>query len=477
MASDLLISGAFDAAWYLSRYPDAQGSSEAALDHYLTSSSAEGRFPNPIFDSRWYLAKYADVREAGTNPLLHYLQDGAREGREPNAWFNTAFYLGQVHDESASANAMLHYLKAGGAAGLKTSPSLDLVSYASGYPDLKQKKVTPLAHFLHDPDVVTEGWLSPCTGSWVAGWACRRIGPAVKLTVLVNGVSVGEVTPWISRPDVEKITGLPGKGYFFSFPRRLSSGDQVRIVDENLVDLHGSPTIYQIPSLNTLPGFLEARAAIADMYLKGSGLEIGAFTQPTDLPPDRQIEYFDRFPAEILRTHYDESWGRPLVEPKYHGNAESLDGVEPGKTFDFLIANHVIEHLEDPIRFLKEIARVLNPGGRALLVAPNKRFTFDQYREMTRFDHLVDDHLGGAKRNRRPHFIEWSATVDGVTGEAGALRAAQLEAEDFSIHFHVWDENTFLEFLMTAIRKFYLPFHLLFTLSANTEISVVLERE
>jgi len=210
--------------------------------------------------------------------------------------------------------------------------------------------------------------------------------------------------------------------------------------------------------------------------LHGAGLEIGAFTQPTDIPPDRTVEYYDRFPADVLRTFYDENCGRPLVEPKYHGNAEMLDGVDAGKSFDFLIANHVIEHLEDPIRFLKEIARVLKPGGRALLTAPNKRFSFDQNRELTRFDHLVDDHLGDVKRNRMRHYIEYTEKVEMMTGEAAARKAAQLEAENFSNHFHVWDENTFLEFLMTAVRKFYLPFLLLFTLSANGEISVVLER-
>ena len=142
----------------------------------------------------------------------------------------------------------------------------------------------------------------------------------------------------------------------------------------------------------------------------------------------------------------------------------------------FIIANHVIEHFEDPIGFLKALPRALNPGGRVLLIAPNKRFTFDQGRDLTPFDHLIDDHQGGAQRNRAPHYAEWVARVDGLIGEAAEARVKQLEEEDFSIHFHVWDENTFVNFVTMSIAKFDLPFGLLFAYNAHHEIAVVLEK-
>lgn len=39
-------------------------------------------------------------------------------------------------------------------------------------------------------------------------------------------------------------------------------------------------------------------------------------------------------------------------------------------TFDLVIANHVLEHIVDDARALKEIARVLVPGGKAILQTP-----------------------------------------------------------------------------------------------------------
>ena len=42
----------------------------------------------------------------------------------------------------------------------------------------------------------------------------------------------------------------------------------------------------------------------------------------------------------------------------------------PDATFDLVIANHVLEHVDDDLRAVREIRRVLRPGGRAILQTP-----------------------------------------------------------------------------------------------------------
>lgn len=42
----------------------------------------------------------------------------------------------------------------------------------------------------------------------------------------------------------------------------------------------------------------------------------------------------------------------------------------PENSFDILICNHVLEHIEDDMKALQEIYRVLNPGGFAILQIP-----------------------------------------------------------------------------------------------------------
>src|SRR5262245_6442021 len=42
------------------------------------------------------------------------------------------------------------------------------------------------------------------------------------------------------------------------------------------------------------------------------------------------------------------------------------------ETFDMVISRSVVEHLEDPPQVFREFARVLRPGGKVIIVTPNK---------------------------------------------------------------------------------------------------------
>jgi SAM-dependent methyltransferase len=48
---------------------------------------------------------------------------------------------------------------------------------------------------------------------------------------------------------------------------------------------------------------------------------------------------------------------------------------ETDRTFDGVFCSHIIEHLQpqDAIRFLNDVFRVLNPGGRCIIITPNFR--------------------------------------------------------------------------------------------------------
>ncbi|PLP59636.1 hypothetical protein CYK37_10025 [Mesorhizobium loti] len=45
----------------------------------------------------------------------------------------------------------------------------------------------------------------------------------------------------------------------------------------------------------------------------------------------------------------------------------------PDGTFDIVVADNVLEHLENPTAVFREVARVLKPGGRFLFKTPNRR--------------------------------------------------------------------------------------------------------
>jgi 2-polyprenyl-3-methyl-5-hydroxy-6-metoxy-1,4-benzoquinol methylase len=59
------------------------------------------------------------------------------------------------------------------------------------------------------------------------------------------------------------------------------------------------------------------------------------------------------------------------------------------KTYDWIAAAHLIEHIADPISWLREIAGKLHAGGTLFLVIPDKQYTFDYFRAQTTLSQLL----------------------------------------------------------------------------------------
>ncbi len=189
------------------------------------------------------------------------------------------------------------------------------------------------------------------------------------------------------------------------------------------------------------------RALLASWFLHGEGIEVGALHSPLPVPEGVVVRYVDRFPAAKLREHYPELHNLPLVDPDIVDDGQILSTVADA-TQDFVIANHFIEHCEDPIRTVGNFLRVLRPGGVLYLAIPDKTQTFDKDRPITPFEHLMVDYEQGPAASRREHFMDWSHYVDKATlGEAQIMRANHLVERDYSIHFHVWDKPAMLDMI------------------------------
>jgi SAM-dependent methyltransferase len=51
----------------------------------------------------------------------------------------------------------------------------------------------------------------------------------------------------------------------------------------------------------------------------------------------------------------------------------------PDKSFDVILSHEVIEHVQDDRAALAEMARVLRPGGRAIIFCPNRWYPFETH--------------------------------------------------------------------------------------------------
>jgi hypothetical protein len=148
-ATELGISGLFDAAWYRQAYPDVGLSGFDPVMHFVWFGWQEGRLPNPYFDPGWYLASNPDVAGSAMNPLLHYLRHGDLEGRRPMAFFDPDWYR-TAHDLAPDRPALRHFLPRRGSGRFRPCAALYAVPFLPPYREHTARNEDPFRAYLDD---------------------------------------------------------------------------------------------------------------------------------------------------------------------------------------------------------------------------------------------------------------------------------------------------------------------------------------
>src|SRR6185503_1848952 len=82
-----------------------------------------------------------------------------------------------------------------------------------------------------------------------------------------------------------------------------------------------------------------SRELIAETYISGLGIEIGALHNPLKLPAGATARYVDRLSVPELREQYPELASQELVNVDILADGELLETI-PDSTQDFVVANH-----------------------------------------------------------------------------------------------------------------------------------------
>jgi SAM-dependent methyltransferase len=238
--------------------------------------------------------------------------------------------------------------------------------------------------------------------------------------------------------------------------------------------------------LDPPPVYLEARAEFAARYLFGEGLEIGPLHQPLALPPSARARYVDRMTVGDLRREYPELADWDLAEVHVVDDGETLATVA-AESQDFIVANHFLEHCENPIGTIETHLGKLKPGGILFYAVPDKRFTFDFRRPVTPLEEMVADYDQGPERSRAEHYDEWSRLVigdeaagtpaEGPSDEWVERKARELEAAKYSIHMHVWTQAEFLQMILACRERSDTGFDIEATAKRAIEFIVVLRKQ
>ena len=205
---------------------------------------------------------------------------------------------------------------------------------------------------------------------------------------------------------------------------------------------------------------LAARRELSERYLEGSGVELGALHLPLWTSERATVRYVDRLDVAGLRQQYPELAEHDLVNVDIVDDGEALSSIKDGQ-LDFIIANHMLEHTENPIGTIRNHLRKVRDNGVLYYAVPDKWAGFDRERPITPFEHLVRDDREGPTVSRLEHFHEWVRLVTNVTQPDEIERQVrELLARNYSIHFHVWDNPHFRLFLDDANEYLGRPFQI-----------------
>jgi hypothetical protein len=119
-------------------------------------------------------------------------------------------------------------------------------------------------------------------------------------------------------------------------------------------------------------------------------LEVGALDDPMFPQADGlRVRYLDWFSRDELVARHPNRTG--IVNVDYAVKSKRFADAVAGQ-FDLIVANHVIEHIPDPITWLQQLSALAFPGGCLFLSVPDKRFTFDYLRQPSTIVQLLRAH-------------------------------------------------------------------------------------
>ena len=143
--------------------------------------------------------------------------------------------------------------------------------------------------------------------------------------------------------------------------------------------------------------------------------------------------------------------------PRSQADAERLPFAD--NTFDIVTSSWVLEHLPNPVRTFREVARVLRPGGRFLFLTPNRYHPIPRLSQLlarlsTIQTVFVTKVYLRAPKDAFPVYYRANtlAVLTNITAQAG-LRLVQLELVDDPSYF-AWND---LSFALSVILEKMLP--------------------
>lgn len=233
---------------------------------------------------------------------------------------------------------------------------------------------------------------------------------------------------------------------------QLSLDNYEEYSDEELKGIPiGSPVADYPDRLEECQNCTSARAFLAK-DLKGHGIECGPGSASNcyPLPLDAVVEYLDRFDNnEGCNQDYNGEF--PCID--YKTTINEMNGIKD-ESLDFIVHCHVIEHSRNPLQALEMSYKKLKSGGTLLMAVPDKRYTFDKPRKLTKVKHLIEDYEAGISPDRDLEHVHcckkiWVGSEYKMINEITDDDILKYLTQDvIDIHWHTFTDRSFRKLLL-----------------------------
>lgn len=196
---------------------------------------------------------------------------------------------------------------------------------------------------------------------------------------------------------------------------------------------------------------------------------------PLKVSQSARVKYVDRMSISDLKKQYPELNSSEILHVDIIDDGERLENIQDS-TQDFVIANHFIEHCQNPIEAIRNMLRVLKKDRILYLSVPDKRYTFDIDRPVTSFEHLLRDYQEGPEWSKVEHLEEWTRVVGKMEDVEAERHIRWLTDTNYSIHFHVWTQTEMLEMILALKKKFDFKFEVELFFKNKDEVILILRK-
>ena len=132
-----------------------------------------------------------------------------------------------------------------------------------------------------------------------------------------------------------------------------------------------------------------------DISVNKNGIEIGG-------PSDNGIViyHFSKIMDNVIFSDNTTWANHNSSEYKYYDNkvgkviiSDAVDiSIIKNEEYDFVFASHVLEHIANPLKAIKEWLRIVKKDGYIIIIVPEKSICFDHTREYSKFATLLSQY-------------------------------------------------------------------------------------